>query len=55
MTNNLLIIILYIIYIKFLCHLFVNNEFRVLSFCHLSFVIVFFVPLHEIFVPLHYP
>ena len=46
MTNNLLInnYIIYninIIYnIKFLCHLFVNNEFRVLSFCHLSFVIV---------------
>ena len=36
MTNNLLINN-YIIYnIKFLCHLFVNNEFRVLSFCHLS-------------------
>ena len=40
MTNNLLINN-YIIYnIKFLCHLFVNNEFRVLSFCHLSLSVV---------------
>ena len=54
MTNNLLINN-YIIYnIKFLCHLFVNNEFRVLSFCHLSFVIVR-LSWNEIFVPLHYP
>ena len=45
MTNNLLINN-YIIYnIKFLCHLFVNNEFRVLSFCHLSLSVCLFLIL----------